>query len=136
MEEKEGDQLEQEYKEGEVQDAAARGGKRGRTLLKQAAHCQDLPEMMSQSWPASSPARATMKPWAVMTVILSIASRIRLRMPSCWNKSWRFLRARRDTWRSLCSAGVAGEERKHYGERKGDGSKKRGMERYGKRNET
>ena len=44
--------------------------------------------------------------WEVMTFILSIMSRMRLRMPSSWNRSCRFLKAFRNFWRSSWLDGV------------------------------
>jgi hypothetical protein len=44
-----------------------------------------------------------MNPWEVITLMISIASRIKFRIPSSWNKSWRFRRARRRFCLSSCS---------------------------------
>ena len=61
-------------------------------------HCARWGELVPKIWkrypatsfhccPDSSPAREDRIPWPVMVFILSMASRIRLRMPSSWNKS-------------------------------------------------
>lgn len=64
------------------------------------------PDIISQLCPDSSPARnPAMNPWVVMTFILSIASKIKFKIPSSWNRSWRFLSARNLFCFSSCSVG-------------------------------
>lgn len=64
-------------------------------------------EIRSQLWPVSSPARKlARKPCEVIMLILSMASSIRLSTPSSWNKSWRFLKARKRFCFSSCSVGI------------------------------
>ena len=61
------------------------------------------PDIWSQAWPLSSPESATRKPCDVITLILSMASSIKFNIPSSWNRSWRFLRARNLFCFSSCS---------------------------------
>lgn len=77
-------------------------------LMIAANNWYKYPDIWSHAWPLSSPESATRKPCDVMTLILSMASRIRFSIPSSWNRSWRFLRARNLFCFSSCSGTYRG----------------------------
>lgn len=61
--------------------------------------------MSSQFWPLSSPTKKPDRnPCDEMTLILSMASRIKFSTPSSWNRSCRLRRARKRFCFSSCSA--------------------------------